>query len=128
MARRPREVPFDPPYDVIFAGILSFRDFESAESTLRNLEELRQRFLAEGDKKGVSCCRLVGRRGRHRAELISRNPRVSSQNRARKGEIAAWFRVWLETPELFSDWLAMRKTSREFLLLSRDSSEALPRG
>jgi hypothetical protein len=53
-------------------------------------------------------------KGKQRAEGLAANPRVSLARRAEKREIAAWFRVWLESPDLFFDWLEVRKNSEEF--------------
>jgi len=49
-----------------------------------------------------------------RAASLGASPRVSPEKRREKQEIAAWFRVWLETPDLFFDWLELRKHSEEF--------------
>jgi hypothetical protein len=46
--------------------------------------------------------------------MISHNRKVESQKREEKREIAEWFRIWLETPDAFFDWLDVRKTSSEF--------------
>jgi hypothetical protein len=114
MASAHNDLPFDPPYDQVFTGLLSFAGFSSAEETLGKLENLRQRFRCAGDKKGVDYCRRLALLGRRRAGLISRNPRVSPRKRLQKREIETWFRVWLETPEIFEDWLALRKMSEEY--------------
>jgi hypothetical protein len=57
----------------------------------------------------------VARLGRRRAEMISRNPKVEHSKRAEKEEIANWFRIWLEMPDTFFNWLDVRKESPEFL-------------
>lgn len=103
-----------PPYRQLLEGILSFKDLADAEICIARLENLRQRFLAASDKRGVDACRLVALRGRKRAEMVSRNPRVSLRKRAEKKEAALWFRIWLETPEIFSEWLELRKQNEEF--------------
>ncbi len=46
--------------------------------------------------------------------MISRNQKVEAPKRAEKEEIASWFRIWLETPDAFFDWLDVRKQSPEF--------------
>jgi hypothetical protein len=46
--------------------------------------------------------------------MISRNSKVEAQKRTEKEEIAGWFRIWLETPDAFFDWLDVRKQSPEF--------------
>ena len=50
-----------------------------------------------------------------RAQMIAGNRRVAPQKRAEKEEIRQWFRVWLETPEAFFDWLELRKRAPEFV-------------
>ena len=95
-------------------GILAFSDFAETEKTIRNLEKLYRKYTKASDKKGVEHCRRIALLGRRRSELISRNKRVGLQKRLEKKEIAVWFKIWLETPDLFEDWLAMRKQTEEF--------------
>ncbi len=121
-ASRSRELQFDPPYDSILGGILAFRTLVETEDTIRRLEKLRQCFLASSDKKGVEYCRQVGALGRRRAELIARNRRVAAEKRSQKQEAALWFRIWLETPDLFEDWLSLRRKTGEFLKLQEFDS------
>jgi hypothetical protein len=109
MRYSPRGHCFDPPYDRLLEGILSFRSLDAAESTLRRLEDLRQCFMAASDKKGVEYCRQIALLGRRRAELIALNKRVGVKKRLEKKEIALWFQIWLETPELYWGWLELRK-------------------
>jgi len=52
--------------------------------------------------------------GKRRAEMIARNPKVEKTKREEKEEIANWFRIWLEMPDTFFDWLDVRKQSVEF--------------
>lgn len=108
------ELEMEHPYCIDLKGILSFSDFEEAENTIRRLEKLCRKYRKTSDKKGVEYCRRIALLGRVRAERIGRNKRVSLQKRLEKQEIAEWFRIWLETPVLFDDWLAMRKQTGEF--------------
>jgi hypothetical protein len=108
------DIQIDPPYREVFTGLLSFSSFEEAERTIRRLENLCQKYLSVSDKKGVEYCRQLASLGRRRAELIGRNKRVSLHKRLQKLEIATWFKIWLETPAIFDDWLAMRKNTVEF--------------
>ncbi len=129
MARWTRRIAIDPPYDQVLDGILSFRTFADAERTLRRLEELRQMYFAQGDDKGCEYCRQVALAGRRRAEAISRDRRVQDSKRLQKKEIAFWFQVWLESPDIFGDWLALRKRASSFIRLSeRGGSAAAVKG
>lgn len=119
----------EPPYREALAGILSFASFEAAEKTLKRLENLRQKYQSASDKKGVEYCRQIALLGRHRAELISRSRHVGIQKRLQKQEMATWFRIWLETPAIFANWLAMRKSTEEFKeLLKSECLDGLKSG
>jgi len=110
------------PYCDDLKGILAFSDFVEAEKTIRILEKLCRKYRKASDKKGVEYCRRIALLGRSRAAQISRNSKVSLQKRLEKREIAEWFRIWLETPSIFEDWLSMRKQTEEFRkLLSHGS-------
>ena len=116
------ELHLDPAYEKRFVGILCFKRFDDAENTLRRLEQLRQEFLAASDSVGVECCRRVALVGRKRAQSLSRNHRVSPAKRQQKREITHWFALWLESPEIFEPWLALRKGSAEYkaMLISQE--------
>jgi hypothetical protein len=112
-------MPFEMelPYREALSGILAFSTFAQAEQTLKSLEKICRNYEAASDKKGVEYCRRIAALGRGRAELISHNKRVDPQKRLQKKEIAMWFRVWLETPAIFDDWLALRKSTEKFKML-----------
>ncbi|HSW38537.1 MAG TPA: hypothetical protein VLL97_03500 [Acidobacteriota bacterium] len=112
MTRSTMEPP--SPYKEELEGLLSFTGFPEAETTIKRLESLRRKYRSAGDLKGVEYCRRLALTGRRRAEFISMNKRVGTEKRLQKKEIAAWFRVWLETPELFDNWLELRKRAPEF--------------
>ena len=97
-----------------FEDILHFKTLQDAEVSLTRLDELVRRFRAHGEKAAVDRVLEIARLGKRRAEMISHNRKVESQKREEKKEIAEWFRIWLETPDAFFDWLDVRKTSPEF--------------
>jgi hypothetical protein len=98
-----------------FEDILHFKTLQDAEVSITHLDELLRRFRAHGEKAAVARVLETARLGKRRAEMISRNRKVESHKRAEKKEIAEWFRIWLETPDAFFDWLELRKSSPEFL-------------
>jgi hypothetical protein len=110
----PNVSELEPPYREALTGILKFSTFAEAEETLRRFENLCRKYRSVSDKKGVDYCRRIALLGRRRAEIISRNRKICLQKRLQKQEIANWFRVWLETPAIFEDWLSMRKNTEEF--------------
>jgi len=102
-------------YEEEFEDLLHFRTFEDAEMCLVRLDELWRKFAAEGERGEARRVLEVARLGKRRAEMIARNSKVDARKRAEKEEIAQWFRIWLETPDAFFDWLDVRKQSPEFV-------------
>jgi hypothetical protein len=100
-------------YEEEFRDLLHFATLEEAEMCLTRLDELL-RFSAESEQAAVKRVLEVGRLGRRRAEMIARNPRVDPRKREEKQEILEWFRIWLQTPETFFDWLDVRKSAPDF--------------
>ncbi len=101
-------------YEEEFKDLLHFATLEDAEMCLMRLDELMRKFRAEREKAAVERVLEVARLGRRRAEMIARNHRVEPEKRAEKEEILQWFKIWLETPETFFDWLELRKQSPDF--------------
>jgi hypothetical protein len=101
-------------YEEEFEDLLHFKTLEDAEVSIMRLDELMRKFRAKGEQAAAERVLNVGRLGKRRAEMIARNHKVEAQKRAEKQEIANWFRIWLETPDVFFDWLDVRKQSPEF--------------
>lgn len=93
---------------------LRFSDFASAETSLRSLDAAYREYLASGDRTGAQLVRSLVLKGKSRTRQIAANPRVAEAKRREKREIGEWFRVWLDSPDLFFDWLELRKRSEEF--------------
>ena len=102
------------PYANRLKGVLEFHDLASAELSLLRLDVIFREYASAGDRLGVTMVRVLVKKGKLRARSIAANPRVQAPKRQEKQEIARWFQVWLETPDLFADWLALRKSSEEF--------------
>ena len=96
------------------AGLLKFDTLAAAEISIHAIDRKFREFQAEGNGEGVFRCRELAKRGRLRARLIAGNDLVASERRALNEEIAFWFDLWLRTPELFEDWIELRKSSPDF--------------
>jgi hypothetical protein len=101
-------------YEEEFEDLLHFKTLEDAEVSIMRLDEMMRKFRAKGEHAAVERVLNVGRLGKRRAEMIARNHKVEPHKRAEKEEIAGWFRIWLETPDAFFDWIDVRKKSPEF--------------
>jgi len=97
-----------------FEDLLHFKTLNDAEVSIMRLDELLRRFKAHEESAAAERVLNVARLGKRRAEMIARNAKVEKQKRAEKTEIAEWFRIWLETPDAFFDWLDVRKKSQDF--------------
>jgi hypothetical protein len=119
----------EEPYASRLSGALHFGDLESTEAALRKLDEFYREYRKVSDRLGTNLVRTLAVKGKQRAESLARNPRVSPEKRREKREIASWFRVWLEAPDLFFDWLDLRKQSEEFRrMFAKDNDRADARG
>lgn len=101
-------------YDAMFRNILKFSDFKQTVISLRQLENLRKKFTAENDREGLRLVRETALKGKQRAGMISRNPKVDQKKREEKKEIAEWFTIWLQNPQIFENWIELRQKSKDF--------------
>lgn len=106
--------PAPEPYATELKGALGFKDLSSAEACLRRLDEVYRRYVQEADRKGISLVRSLLLKGKERARRLAADPRVDLAKRREKEEVVRWFTVWLQSPDLFFDWLELRKNSEEF--------------
>jgi hypothetical protein len=81
---------------------------------IMRLDELYRKFRDEKEPAAMERVLEVARLGRRRAEMIARNHKVEAEKRAEKEEIMQWFKIWLETPAAFFDWLEARKATPDF--------------
>ncbi len=101
-------------YEEEFEDLLHFKTLVDAEVSIMRLDELMRKFRMHGEHAAVERVLNVARLGKRRAEMISRNHKVEARKRIEKEEIAGWFRIWLETPDAFFDWLEVRKQAPDF--------------
>jgi hypothetical protein len=102
------------PYASRLKGSLRFRDLASAETCLQRLDEAYRAYAQASDRVGIRFVRSLLLKGKQRARYLASDPRVDPSKRAEKEEIALWFTVWLQTPDLFFAWLELRKQTEEF--------------
>ena len=105
----------ESPYDAVFRNVLKFADFKQALISIRHLDNLRRKFTAAGDREGLRLVRETALKGKNRALMIAGNEKVEEKKRAEKREIAEWFTLWLQSPEVFENWIELRRNSRDFI-------------
>jgi hypothetical protein len=102
-------------YETLFEGLAINRSLGDAEESLRRIDELYRKFQRLGDRTGMRFARQTAERARRNA--VSRSARLTGLRRAEQEEIAQWFTIWLQTPDLFAQWLELRKASPGFKVL-----------
>ncbi len=101
-------------YESLFRELSGCGSLEEAETTLWRLDELYRRFQQAGDKTGVRFARAAVMRLKQQAAALSASPKLDDQQRAEMGEIAQWTSVWLQTPDIFAQWLELRKATAAY--------------
>ena len=87
---------------------------EQAEALVNELESLRQQFAGEADGEALAELITFAANARRAAQSHAKDPTSDSIRRAEQLEVSQWIKVWIQTPNLFADWLALRKSSPEF--------------
>jgi hypothetical protein len=101
-------------FEPAFADLGPSKDLGGAESSIKLLASLRRKYESLGDKAGARAVRDKGIELKRYAVDASESPRLDAVSRQVQAEIAEWFTVWLQTPDLFADWLAIRQASEDF--------------
>ncbi len=99
------------PYDAAFQNLLNVSDLKAAAATIRRLENLRRKYMSDGDKQGLRHIRESALQGKQMASDAIAKDSTSDVN----VEIERWFSIWLQTPELFETWADLRLISADFV-------------
>lgn len=105
----------ESPYDAMFRNILKFSDFRQTLASIRQIENLRRKFQSENDREGLRLVRETALKGKQRAQMIAKNEKVEPKKREEKQEIVEWFTIWLQSPEIFENWISLRQNSTDFV-------------
>jgi hypothetical protein len=97
-----------------FRDGLDFSDLSSAFESVVKLEEKRLQLRADNEVKGFKELREIVVAARKDLLLQTRSKIIDNRSKEQLKEISHWLAVWLQSPELFSDWLDLRRRSPEF--------------
>ena len=104
----------DTPHDPALRTVLRLGDLRSARSTIRDLENLRSKFKADHDKEGLRQLRETALRGKSEVNEVAKSVKTEALDRQIAIEISQWLSLWLQTPELFDSWVAIRQNTAVF--------------
>lgn len=105
----------DRPYDAALRNVLKLDSFAAAVRSIRDLENIRRKYAAEGDKDGLRHVRDVAIEARHDLRDRIDDIRTDDVDRRIATEITEWLSHWLQTPQLFYDWVELRQRSPDFI-------------
>ena len=100
--------------DALFRNILNFDTFEKALASIRNLENIRKKFSEDDDREGLRLLRETALQGKK--DLISKAAKgnIGHESELMDSEIANWLTIWLQSPDVFEGWIALRMRSPDF--------------
>ena len=101
-------------YQRLFDRLLNLETLDEAESSISRLDRLCRQFERAGDRTGVRLARKLAIDARDGSLRRASDETRDQPSRAVHAEIAAWLTVWLQTPDLFPQWLELRKASSSF--------------
>ena len=86
---------------------LAFSSFAEALESFKRLEDSRREI--NNDNQRLEKLRELVVAARQDLLLTARSKIIAAEQRQQAKEIAAWLAVWLESPQLFPDWLELRR-------------------
>jgi hypothetical protein len=102
-------------YDAIFRNILKLETFEQALATIRDLENARKKFIEAEDLVGQRLIRETALRGKKQLASATNSTRATADTKVKNTEIAEWLTIWLQSPEVFENWIKLRIGSSDFI-------------
>ena len=103
------------PYDAALRNVIKIDSLAEALRSIRELENIRRKYLADGDKEGLRHTREVAVDAKHKLRARLDDIRTDDLTRHVAREVNEWLSHWLQTPQLFADWVEMRRRSPDFI-------------
>ncbi len=105
----------DRPYDAAFLNLFDLNDLRTSIRSIQQMENLRRKFETAGDREGLRLLRQNAIAAKETKLVSSKKPKLDAKQRLEAGEIAEWLTIWLQSPELFEQWVKLRRGSADFI-------------
>jgi hypothetical protein len=89
---------------------LTFGTIENATVLIEKIENLGRQF--DNDASMAERLRHDVRQFKIELDLLAANEKSATRELAR--EVAQWLTIWLQTPQIFSEWLSLRRATADF--------------
>jgi len=106
----------DRPHEAAIQDIFDLTDLITLHSSLKKAENLRKALLSRNDDRGLRYLRTRAIEIKKAALDTANDPRRPEELRLLQKEAAEWITLWLQSPELFENWVRLRQTSEDFKL------------
>jgi hypothetical protein len=104
----------DRPHDAAIQNLFDLTDLNTLDLSLRKAENLRKVLLSRNDKAGLRLLRDRAIEMKKVAISTANDPRRPEDLRRAQAEAAEWITLWLQSPELFENWVRLRRASEDF--------------
>jgi hypothetical protein len=101
--------------EAMFHEALNFGDLAESFASIQKLESCRSKLAFDSDEAGLRRLRAAARKKREDCLLVAQSKIVDEGKRLAAAEIAQWLGIWLKQPEIFADWIELRKRSSDFV-------------
>jgi hypothetical protein len=89
---------------------LTFGTIDAANALIEKIENLHRQF--ENDASMAERLRHEVRQFKIELDLLAANEKAANRDLAQ--EVAQWLTIWLQTPQIFSEWLSLRRATADF--------------
>jgi len=126
LLRHPEVLEFDTRWRrqqlsaLISPDELDFSDLVESAKSITKLDDLRQRFEGEGDEIRLRKLLQLVMSIKGEFQQLSKSKIVAEKRRVEARELVQWLTVWLQEPNMFEDWLDLRRRSPEFRQLLKE--------
>jgi hypothetical protein len=105
----------DQPYEPALRGILDTSSLKTTLRSLKNAENLQKKYQKNGDREGQRLLREKLLQAKKDAQTKAASKVSTTIEKQTSKEIAHWLTLWLQSPEVFDNWIRLRRESKEFV-------------
>jgi hypothetical protein len=98
-----------PPDELNFSGLAE------ASASIKKLDTLRRKFEENSEQQELGRLRELTLKFKQDALEMAHGKAVARRKRLEANEIAQWLTIWLQSPDIFEDWLSLRQRSPAFI-------------
>ena len=102
------------PFDATISNLFDLSSLDSLQTSLKSAESLRRVLLTKNDDPALRELRKKAIESKTIANEKAADRRIDDTVRSRFSESAQWITLWLQSPELFENWVKLRRASPDF--------------